>query len=188
VGPDPNAPQSQSQNSYQGTDNVTWVRGNHTFKFGEDFRLFIAPQAFTQRLRGDYEYSTLALYLQDVAPDVFGERTLGQPRYYIFRVEIDPMRSFDSAGDGIGREVSGDISDCPRLVVAHHAGFAQDRLDGLIEGSGGGQNSSVDTDQASQLKAHNFRSRRIFGPSSAWVIYRNRLRYTRFPGGQRCGG
>src|SRR5581483_5477719 len=82
VGPDPDSPQSQSQNTYQFTDNLTWVHGNHTFKFGEDVRLYIAPQSFTQRLRGDYEYSTLGLYLQDIAPDVFGERTLGQPRYY----------------------------------------------------------------------------------------------------------
>ncbi len=82
VGPDPNAPQSQAQNTYQGTDNVTWVRGNHTFKFGEDFRRYIAPQSFTQRVRGDYEYSTLENYLLDLAPDVFGERTLGEPRYY----------------------------------------------------------------------------------------------------------
>ena len=82
VGPDPNAPQSQSQNTYQGTDNLTWTKGNHTFKFGEDFRRYIAPQSFTQRLRGDYEYSTLETYLLDIAPDVFGERTLGEPRYY----------------------------------------------------------------------------------------------------------
>jgi hypothetical protein len=82
VGPDPNAPQSQAQNTYQATDNVTWTKGNHTFKFGQDFRRYIAPQSFTQRLRGDYEYSTLETYLFDIAPDVFGERTLGQPRYY----------------------------------------------------------------------------------------------------------
>jgi hypothetical protein len=82
VGPDPNAPQSQSQNTYQGTDNLTWTKGKHTFKFGEDFRRYIAPQSFTQRARGDYEYSDLATYMLDIAPDVFGERTLGAPRYY----------------------------------------------------------------------------------------------------------
>ncbi|MCU1238467.1 MAG: Cna domain protein [Candidatus Solibacter sp.] len=82
VGPDPNVPQSQSQNTYQLTDNVTWTKGSHTIKIGEDVRRYIAPQSFTQRLRGDYEYSTLELYLRDIAPDVFGERTLGQPRYY----------------------------------------------------------------------------------------------------------
>ncbi len=82
VGPDPNAPQGQSQNTYQVVDNLTWVKGNHTFKIGEDFRRYIAPQSFTQRQRGDYEYSTLETYLLDIAPDVFGERTLGNPRYY----------------------------------------------------------------------------------------------------------
>ncbi len=82
VGPDPNAPQSQSQNTYQLADNVTWVKGHHTIKIGEDARQFIAPQTFTQRLRGDYEYSSLDLYLRDIAPDVFGQRTLGLPRYY----------------------------------------------------------------------------------------------------------
>ena len=54
---------STIQNLYQGTDNVTWVNGNHTFKFGTDFRKSISPQTFTQRSRGDYEYSTLQDYL-----------------------------------------------------------------------------------------------------------------------------
>lgn len=82
AGPNPNAPQLAVQNTYQGTDNITWTKGSHTFKFGEDFRRYIAPQSFTQRARGDYDYSTLDLYMRDIAPDVFGERTLGNPRYY----------------------------------------------------------------------------------------------------------
>jgi hypothetical protein len=82
VGPDPNAPQGLAQNTYQATDNITWSKGSHTFKFGEDARRYIMPQSFTQRLRGDYEYSDLATYMLDIAPDVFGERTMGQPRYY----------------------------------------------------------------------------------------------------------
>jgi hypothetical protein len=52
VGPDPNAPQSQAQNTYQGTDNLTWTKGNHTFKVGEDFHsatiVYAAP---ARRLR-----------------------------------------------------------------------------------------------------------------------------------------
>jgi len=82
LGPDPNAPQGTTQNLYQGTDNVTWVRGNHTFKFGTDFRKSISPQTFTQRSRGDYEYSGFADYLYDLAPDVTGERSAGNPVYY----------------------------------------------------------------------------------------------------------
>jgi hypothetical protein len=82
LGPNPNAPQSTVQNLYQGTDNVTWVKGNHTIKVGEDFRKSISPQTFTQRARGDYEWSSLQDYLYDLAPDVTGERSAGNPVYY----------------------------------------------------------------------------------------------------------
>jgi hypothetical protein len=82
IGPDPNAPQGGVQNTYQGTDNVSWVKGSHTIKVGIDFRKLIAPQYFTQRARGDYEWSTLAGYLTDITPDVFAERTTGNFIYY----------------------------------------------------------------------------------------------------------
>lgn len=82
LGPNPNAPQGTIQNLYQGTDNVTWVKGNHTLKVGEDFRKSISPQTFTQRARGDYEWSDLQSYLYDLAPDVTGERSAGNPVYY----------------------------------------------------------------------------------------------------------
>jgi len=82
LGPNPNAPQSTVQNLYQGADNITWIRGNHTFKFGADVRKSISPQTFTQRVRGDYEYSLVQDYLYDRAPDVTGERSAGNPVYY----------------------------------------------------------------------------------------------------------
>jgi hypothetical protein len=82
VGPDPNAPQSSIQNLYQLTDNVSYVRGKHSLKFGFDGRKFISPQSFTQRVRGDYEYDYLTEYLQDVAPTSFGERSTGNFFYY----------------------------------------------------------------------------------------------------------
>lgn len=82
LGPDLRAPRSEVQNTYQWTENLTWTRGSHTFKFGEDLRRYIAPSSFIQRSRGDYEYATLETYLFDIAPDVFGERTLGNPKYY----------------------------------------------------------------------------------------------------------
>ena len=56
-GPDPNAPQSGIQNQYQLADNITWTKGAHTFKFGFDGWKQISPQTFTQRSRGDYEWS-----------------------------------------------------------------------------------------------------------------------------------
>jgi hypothetical protein len=82
VGPDPNAPQSTIQNLYQFVDNITWVKGNHTLKFGFDGRKSISPQSFTQRVRGDYEYASLSDYLTDTSPTTFGERSSGNFFYY----------------------------------------------------------------------------------------------------------
>lgn len=82
IGPDGNAPQETIQNTYHGSDNVSWVKGAHTLKFGVDFRKLISPQTFTQRARGEYEWSTIALYLQDLYPDGIGERTVGNVVYY----------------------------------------------------------------------------------------------------------
>ncbi len=86
LGPDPNAPQGTIQNLYQIIDNLTYVKGKHTINVGGEFRKYIAPQVFVQRARGDYEYSTLSLYLNDIAPDTFGQRNalgpIGTPTYY----------------------------------------------------------------------------------------------------------
>ncbi|HKE57558.1 MAG TPA: hypothetical protein VKB46_12670, partial [Pyrinomonadaceae bacterium] len=82
IGPDPNAPQFTIENNYQIVDNVTWLRGNHTFKFGGDFRWIISPQSFSQRVRGDYEYLSTEQFLLDLSPDAFGERNAGNNIYY----------------------------------------------------------------------------------------------------------
>ena len=82
VGPDGNAPQSTTQNTYQAVENLTWVRGNHNFKFGVEGRKYISPQSFTQRQRGDYEYGNFDRYLHDLSPDQFGERSTGNFFYY----------------------------------------------------------------------------------------------------------
>ena len=82
VGPDPNAPQETIINTYQLTDNFSWVKGAHTLTFGFNGYKYISPQTFTQRVRGDYEWSTLQGYLQDLSPDVFGERSAGNSVYY----------------------------------------------------------------------------------------------------------
>ena len=69
-------------NVYSGTDNVTWSRGKHTLKAGAEFRKYIAPEQFTQYLRGDYEYTSAAGYLLDATPDYQAIRSLGRPVYY----------------------------------------------------------------------------------------------------------
>ncbi|HWB83675.1 MAG TPA: TonB-dependent receptor [Bryobacteraceae bacterium] len=82
VGPDPNAPQFTIQNTYQLVENVNWTKGKHTLKMGIDSRDMISPQSFTQRVRGDYDYSTLEGYLLDQIPDVAAERNVGSSPYY----------------------------------------------------------------------------------------------------------
>ncbi|MCX6626470.1 MAG: TonB-dependent receptor [Candidatus Solibacter sp.] len=82
IGPDSNAPQYSIQNTYQLVDNLNWTKGKHTLKFGFDGRNVISPQHFIQRERGDYNYSTLELFLQDAMPDNLAERNLGKTGYY----------------------------------------------------------------------------------------------------------
>jgi Carboxypeptidase regulatory-like domain len=82
VGPNQQAPQFTIQNTYQATDNLTWTKGAHTFKFGFDGRKYISPGTFTQRSRGDYEYSNLSTFLFDQLPDQVAQRSLGTPVYY----------------------------------------------------------------------------------------------------------
>jgi len=81
-GPNPNAPQYTVQNLYQLTDNLTWTKGNHSLKFGFDGWSAISPSSFTQRSRGDYEWSYLSDYLYDNTPDFLAQRGLGNVTYY----------------------------------------------------------------------------------------------------------
>ena len=82
IGPDGNAPQYSIQNTYQLVENLNWIKGNHTLKFGYDGRNSISPQHFIQRERGDYYWLTLESYLKDEVPGDFAERNLGSTSYY----------------------------------------------------------------------------------------------------------
>ncbi|MGH9742163.1 MAG: carboxypeptidase regulatory-like domain-containing protein, partial [Candidatus Acidiferrum sp.] len=82
IGPNPNAPQSQVQNTYSVAEAITWTKNAHTLKFGVEGRKLIAPSTFTQRSRGDYEYATTLLYFEDQAPDYIAERSNGDPVFY----------------------------------------------------------------------------------------------------------
>ena len=57
-------------------------RAAHTLKFGGEYRWYISPQSFTQRQRGDYDYNSSQLFLEDFSPDNFGERSAGSITYY----------------------------------------------------------------------------------------------------------
>ena len=82
IGPNGNYPQTGIENDYQVVDNVTYLRGNHSLKFGGDFRKNISPQTFTQRARGDYNYSASQFYFYDLTPDVLAQRSVGDIVYY----------------------------------------------------------------------------------------------------------
>jgi hypothetical protein len=82
IGPDSNAPQYTIQNFYQFVDNVSWLKGKHNLKVGAEYRWYISPQWFTQRLRGDYEYNATQVFLEDFGPDNFGQRSTGSTTYY----------------------------------------------------------------------------------------------------------
>jgi Carboxypeptidase regulatory-like domain/TonB dependent receptor len=79
LGPDANGPQATITNLYQAIESFTWIKGKHTLNFGGEGRKSISPQVFVQRLRGDYEYSTLGLYLNDISPDKVGQRNATPP-------------------------------------------------------------------------------------------------------------
>jgi hypothetical protein len=82
LGADPNAPQFGVQDFYQLVENIGWVKGRHNFKFGAEYREYISPQGFTQRVRGDYDYTTFDGYFTDQIPDYLAERSIGDLTYY----------------------------------------------------------------------------------------------------------
>ena len=85
IGPNPNGPQGAAQDFYEVIDGISYVHGRHTMKFGADLRKYISYTDFVQRARGEYEYSTAALFLTDGVPDGLAQRNAssgGSQRYY----------------------------------------------------------------------------------------------------------
>lgn len=82
IGPNGNFPQTGIENSYQVVNNMSWSKGNHSIKFGGDFRQIISPQTFTQRARGDYQYSEFQYFAYDLRPDFTAQRSVGDVVYY----------------------------------------------------------------------------------------------------------
>lgn len=68
LGPSGNLPQSGSDNVYQVFDTVSYIRGEHAFKFGGEYRRILSTQDFLPRARGDYLYSTFDDLLRDLTP------------------------------------------------------------------------------------------------------------------------
>ncbi|HEY9436252.1 MAG TPA: carboxypeptidase regulatory-like domain-containing protein [Blastocatellia bacterium] len=81
IGPNSVAPQFGVENNYQLVNNLSYLFGNHSTKYGADFRKIISPQSFVQRQRGDYQYNDTETFLLDISPE-FGERTVGVSPYF----------------------------------------------------------------------------------------------------------
>jgi carboxypeptidase family protein/TonB-dependent receptor-like protein len=69
VGPYSLAPQGYTQNVYQLTDSVSYIRGKHTLKAGIEGRNYIAPTNNLPRARGEWDYATLNSFINDFVPD-----------------------------------------------------------------------------------------------------------------------
>jgi hypothetical protein len=71
IGPEGNSPQSYVQNNYQVLNNISIVKGAHTFKFGPEYRRWIAPSDFLPRSRGEWDYADLQTLINDQVPEGF---------------------------------------------------------------------------------------------------------------------
>jgi hypothetical protein len=69
LGPDGLAPQGYAQNVYQWVDNISYIRGKHTFKFGGEVRKYISPTNTLPRARGEWDYASLQTFINDLVPD-----------------------------------------------------------------------------------------------------------------------
>jgi len=62
-----NLPQFRVNDTYQISDSVTWVKGNHALKFGGEIRRLDVKSFFVPTTRGRLAYTTLQNFIDDVA-------------------------------------------------------------------------------------------------------------------------
>ncbi len=68
IGPQGCSPQSNVINTYEARDTLSYVRGNHTFKWGGSYTRWIAPSDFLPRARGEWDYTNLNEFVNDYVP------------------------------------------------------------------------------------------------------------------------
>jgi outer membrane receptor protein involved in Fe transport len=69
IGPNGCSPQTSGVNTYQWAENVTKVLGKHAVKVGVELRNYIGPNSSLPRSRGEWDYATLASFINDQVPD-----------------------------------------------------------------------------------------------------------------------
>ncbi|HLB87096.1 MAG TPA: TonB-dependent receptor [Terriglobales bacterium] len=77
IGPEQNSPQGGGQNVYQVLEQMTYVKGRHTLKWGAEYRRWIALSSFLPRARGEWQYNTLSNLINDTVPIDFAKRGAG---------------------------------------------------------------------------------------------------------------
>jgi hypothetical protein len=66
LGAPTNVPRGRVSSAFQLVDNVTWIRGSHTFKFGGEYRRAIVDSFADQNARGRLNFNNLADFLAGV--------------------------------------------------------------------------------------------------------------------------
>jgi hypothetical protein len=128
IGPNGNLPQSGYDNSYQVYDSLTLVTGQHTFKFGADYRRALFGSNFLPRARGDYAYSSFDILLRDLAPDILNIRGIGSGsfvgnnhRIFLFGQDDWKVRPNLTLNLGVRYEYQGLFRDAATQATAANA-------------------------------------------------------------------
>jgi hypothetical protein len=69
IGPEENSPQSTIQNNYQALNNLSYVVGRHQIKGGIEYRNIVSPGDALPRGRGEWDYSTMSEFVNDLVPN-----------------------------------------------------------------------------------------------------------------------
>jgi hypothetical protein len=81
LGPGINGPTFAALNTYSLADNLHWVMGRHTLLAGFDGRRYLGPVTYGALGAGNFQYSNLQGFLNNLPPDISGERAVGSLTY-----------------------------------------------------------------------------------------------------------
>jgi outer membrane receptor protein involved in Fe transport len=82
--------QTDTKKTFQYYDSLTWIAGKHAFKFGAEYVNRPNQIFFLPRHAGEYEYSDLGDFFQDLKPFDFNHKGIGDP--------IQPLGSHQYGG------------------------------------------------------------------------------------------
>jgi len=71
--------QTDSKKTFQYYDSIAWIAGAHSFKFGAEYIKRPNQIFFLPRHGGEYEYSDLDVFFQDLKPGDFNHLGVGDP-------------------------------------------------------------------------------------------------------------